>query len=319
MKKLLFAFLFCLAQAYGIAQGTDYYLYNSRFKKGFEPNSDYKPAISHDSTFNAKGKLKLVEFDQFNTLGKLTYRNTKNGKQQTYYTYFRDSIYKSGITIWKGDTAGIWMYNFNDKGRIINYLWAYKSIHKVRWSQITTYDNQMRAVKYENRNHKNKVTGYTEVSYNDSGNLAERKFYNQKGKLKSVYSYACDAKGEQLKNVKSINYCTSKGVHSDGRFYETIETIRKGKASRQIYTYSADSLLLSYEFTDMKGKPKGKTLYFYNEQQLCSKREQYDAKGNKKSFNEFTYNNRGWRAELRMYKANGKLDLIQKSSYIWHN
>ncbi len=303
---------------FSFAQGTEFYNHNSKFKKGFQPKTEYKVAISYDSTFSVNGKLKLAEYDQFNSLGKLTYRNTRNGKQETYYTYFRDSIYKTGITLWKGDTAGIWMYDFNEKGKIVKYVWAYKSIHKTRWSQTTQYDNQSRAIKYENRNHKNKLTGYIEMSYNVGGNIAERKYYNSKGKLKSVYSYACDSKGEQLKKVNSVNYCTSKGKHSDGRFYETIETIRKGKASRQVYTYSSDSLLLSYEYTDVKGKPKGKTLYFYNEQQLCSKYELYNGKGKRTSYNEYVYNSRGYRSELKRFKSSGKLELVQKSSYLWY-
>jgi hypothetical protein len=290
-----------------------------RYHKGFEPKSKHKPAVTYDTTYDAKGRLKYASFEQFNTLGKLTYRNSKNGKRQTFYTYFRDTIYKSATTLWKGDTAGMWWYDFNANGKIIQYQYAYKSVHKVKWSQSTLYDNQMRPVKYENKNHKGEVTGYTAILYSDSGKVAERRYYNKKGKLKSVYSYACDAKGEQLKNVSSVNYCTSKGVHADGRFYETIETIRDGKASRQIYTYSSDSLLLSYEYTSVKGKPKGKTIYFYNDQQLCSKYEIYDAKGKKKYINEFSYNSRGYRSEQRSYKANGKLSSIQKSSYIWHN
>lgn len=319
MKKLFLVLVFGLIQVLAQAQGNEFYNFNGKFNKGFQPKTDYKVAISYDSTFTRKGKLKLAEFNQFNQLGKLTYRNTKNGKQQTFYTYFRDTIFKSGVTLWKGDTAGLWMYDFNEQGKIVKYKYAYKSIQKVRWSQTTIYDSKMRGIKYENRNQKNKLTGYTEVSYNDSGTLADRRYYNKNGKLKSVYSYACDAKGEQLKNVKSVNYCRSKGAHNDGRFYETIETIRKGKAARQVYTYSADSLLLSYEFTDIKGKPKGKTLYFYNEQQMCSKIEFYNAKGKLKSYNTSSYNNRGYMAEFRRFKANGKLALTQKSSYIWHN
>jgi len=319
MKKLFLVLVFGLIQFLVQAQGNEFYNYNGMFKKGFQPKTNYKVAISYDSTFTRKGKLKLAEFNQFNQLGKLTYRNTKNGKQQTLYTYFRDTIFKSGITLWKGDTAGLWMYDFNEQGKIVKYKYAYKSIHKVRWSQTTIYDSKMRGIKYENRNHKNKLTGYTEVTYKDSGNLAERRYFNKSGKLKSVYSYACDAKGEQLKNVKSVNYCISKGAHNDGRFFETIETIRKGKASRQVYTYSADSLLLSHEYTDMKGKPKGKKLYDYNEQQIVSKIAYYNANGKLDSYNIFDYNNRGFKAAFKGFKANGKLTLIQKTSYVWHN
>jgi len=297
------------------AQYGDYYLVNEGYRMGYKSPNKEKIAASYDSTFKKNGKLKKVEINKYHANGKLLYSNTQNGKQETFYTFFKDSLYQSGTIMFKGDTSSYWQYQYNDLNKPIGYFWAQKSIHKVRWRQVTFYDEKNRAIKYENRNGKNKITGYSTISYSDDGKIAERKYYH-KGKLKSVYSYACDSKGEPVKKANNIQYCNSKGAHADGRYYVTNETIKNGKSQREVLTYSPDSLLISYEKTNIKGKLLWKREYAY-ENKLLKTLYVYNGKGKLINRNEYEYWNEGYRSSLKKYKGNGELISRVKTNYDW--
>lgn len=299
------------------AQYGDYYLQNVGYNLGKKPSLNVKIATSYDSTFKKNGKLKSVEINTYHKSGKLIYSNSNNGKKETFYTLHKDSLYKGGTTFRKGDTSSLWEYEFNEFDLPVSYFWAQKSIHKISWRQVTLYDEKNRPIKYENRNAKNKVLGYSTISYSEDGKIAERRYY-YKGKLESVYSYACDGKGEPVKKADNIQYCSSKGAHADGRYYVTNETIKNGKSQREILTYSSDSLLISYEKTNIKGKLLWKREYSY-QNKLLKTMFVYNRKGKLINRNEYEYLNEGYRSSLKKYKGNGTLITHVKTNYDWRN
>jgi hypothetical protein len=217
--------------------------------------------------------------------------------------------------MYKGDTSSYWQYEYNELSMPTGYFWAQKSIHKVRWKQVTLYDKKNRAIKYENRNRKNKITSFSTIAYSEDGKVGERRYY-QKGKLKSVYSYACDSKGEPIKNANNIQYCSSKGAHADGRFYVTNETIKNGKSQREVLTYSPDSLLITYEKTNIKGKLLWKREYNY-QNRLLKSMHVYNGKSKLINRNEYEYLSEGYRSSLKKYKGNGTLISQVKTNYDW--
>lgn len=297
------------------AQFGDYYLTNNTFRLGQKSSSTAKIASSYDSTFKKNGKLKEVEINKYHVSGKLIYKLSDNGKLETYYTLYKDSLYQGGTVLHKGDTSSVWQYTFNEESKPVSYFWAQKSIHNVKWKQLTYYDEKSRAIKFENRNKKDKLKGYSTISYSEDGKIAERKYY-WKGKLESVYSYACDSKGEPVKSANNIQYCSSKGAHADGRYYVTNETIKNGKSQREVLTYSPDSLLISYEKTNVKGKLLWKREYSY-ENKLLKTMYVYNAKGKLSRRNEYEYWNEGYRSNLKIFKGNGELVSQVKTNYDW--
>lgn len=315
MKKLTIILFMLFVSMQVFAQFGDYYLTNESYRLGYKSPSKVKIATSYDSTFKKNGKLKTVEINKYNASGKIIYSLSDNAKLESFYTLYRDSLYQSGTTLRKGDTSTVWQYEFNEFDKPSHYFWAQKSIHNVRWRQVTLYDEKNRPIKYENRDSKNKITGYSSLAYSEDGKVAERRYY-YKGKLKSVYSYACDSKGEPIKKANNIQYCSSKGAHADGRFYQTNETIKNGKTQREVLTYSPDSLLISYEKTNVKGKLLWKREYSY-QNKLLKTMLVYNSKGKLINRNEYEYWDEGYRSSLKKYKGNGELISRVKTNYDW--
>jgi len=291
-----------------------------RSYKGIKPSKAFKVQTEIDSTFNKKGKFLDRELKQYNFYGNMLFREWDKGRKKTYYEIYRDSIYKSAYTLHKGDTGGFWCYSFVENGSPICYQYGHKKAKNIRITDSTIYDAKGRRQKVMSYGRKNKLTGYSTYSYNDSGSIAEYRNYDKNAKLKRIYSYSCNSKGEALKEVKQTNYCKSEGVHQDGRFYEVIETRNeKGKLRRQIYTYSKDSLLLEYEYTSVDGKPKGKSVYKYTSNGFISAFANYNAKGKLNYTYEYDVNERGYRIAWRQYNNKGKLLSVERSHYTWYN
>jgi len=315
MKKLIFIIYILCVSLQAFAQFGDYYLLNEGYKLGYKSPNKVKIAASCDSTFKKNGKLKEVEINKYHVSGKLIYKLSDNGKLETFYTLYKDSLYQGGTVLHKGDTSSVWQYEYNELNKPTVYFWAQKSINNIKWKQLTYYDGKNRAIKYENRNKKDKLRGYSTITYSEDGKIAERKYY-WKGKLESVYSYACDSKGEPVKSANNIQYCSSKGAHADGRFYVTNETIKNGKSQREVLTYSPDSLLITYEKTNIKGKLLWKREYAY-ENKLLKTMHVFNGKGKLINRNEYEYWSEGYRSSLKKYKGNGTLISQVKTNYDW--
>lgn len=156
---------------------------------------------------------------------------------------------------------------------------------------------------------------YSELHYKDSGKVAEQRYYDKKGKLKSIYSFECNAKGEMLKSVKQVNYCTTSSKLNNGNYYEMEEATVGNKNYKRIYTFNPDSLLISYEFISDKGKAVSKVLYQYTSDKNMESLKVF--KNDKFSFsNHYKYNAKGLKTEFDFINAKGNLQSKTKTHYV---
>ncbi|MFN4084209.1 MAG: hypothetical protein ACK4K9_11310 [Bacteroidia bacterium] len=316
MKKVTVFILLNLINSHLFSQLLVADYYNYTINRQVPPSN---LAFSYDSSFNSKGKLISVKKNKYNPKGKLEYSYDSKFKSEEFINYYKDSIVQKVVYLRNKDTFSVWWHEFDESGNRIKYVLASKSINKPKYSTLTFYDEQKREIRKENINNKNAIINYTTYIYSDSGKMVERRYYNKKGKLLSVYSYNCDKKGETKKNVNNINFCSNNGRYEDGRYYFIDEKIVNGKTIRSVYTYSPDSLIVSYEYSNVKTNENNKIIFEYNENRLLSKVLIFDKKGRIKTTNMISYGLHGERKEFKYFDGNNKLKSITKTTYTFHN
>lgn len=297
-----------------VAQQIEFYPYSNYTRRVISnPNII---VMSIDSAYNKNGKLIRVERKDYNEKGNLVQANINN-KYFRIFGYFKDSILSSNIWLTKKDTSYVWFDEYNELGKHIKSVYG-KGFNKPISISLRKYDIDNRLIKIEYRNKNNKLTKYSEIIYNDSGTTAEYRGFNSKGKLVSIYSFACDAKGEAIKSVKKTNYCTTKNKLDNGNFYEIEETTKGAKIYKRIYTYSPDTLLLNYEYINDKGRSVTKVNYSYNADKLLQQVQVY--KNNKFSFsNVYSHNTQGLKTEFLFLNTKGLLISKTTTHYVFRD
>jgi hypothetical protein len=91
---------------------------------------------------------------------------------------------------------------------------------------------------------------------------------------------------------------------------------KNGKSQREVLTYSPDSLLITYEKTNIKGKLLWKREYNY-QNRLLKSMHVYNGKSKLINRNEYEYLSEGYRSSLKKYKGNGTLISQVKTNYDW--
>lgn len=314
MKKLLILALMGLSlgmQAqylYPYEKITYYQKGNGKIKGDFYKNNKVKEERWLVQTDMKKAAI-LSSVKTYNEKGQNTgYKNIKR-KSTAIYEWANDSQLSSSIHLKKADTLWFYTYEYNAKGKLLVSKYYHKDSRHCQ--QITRYSyndngNKIGEIRYAKNG---KVKSRFEHDYEADGQKKETRYYDKKNKLKHVYTFACSAKGEMAKKDQS-NFCVLKNRNDDGSFYEVIETSEKGKIRRDIYTFSADSLLKKYESFKVNGKLNYYSLYTYNNSRELETYSYFSGKGGRKNLIKYEYNAKGYTNKMEHYNSKDKLKKV---------
>jgi hypothetical protein len=97
-----------------------------------------------------------------------------------------------------------------------------------------------------------------EYDYYPDNEKKETRYFD-KGKLKHRWSYSCDDEGKEIKNKGESKICELKQYNADSTYVVIKRTTgKKGKISKQRYTYDKHNRLILTEYENVKGKITGK-------------------------------------------------------------
>ncbi len=299
------------------------------FKKGVKQEQassrsifKYEDGLLTNYTFFKKGKLK----NQF------SFEYNEDGYYTKYYvgplnkpTYEEQLIY-------------------NDSNRVVQYS-TFNKKRKLHRKDIIKYNDNQQIIQkdmYDGIHSEPKFTWL--YKYNEEGKRIQTAYY-KKGKLKSKWVYSCDEEGKKVDNKKvntSIS-CSLVEHNNDGSYVKIYRTTNpKGKIVKSRWTYSKDSLLISYERINHKGiittkytqeydkegnriaytyyKKGGKkawhrTEFKYNDDKNIIETISYNGKGEMRSKKQYKYDANGNTIEFTTFDSKGKMEWKYETTY----
>lgn len=305
MKQTL---LIILLLATGIANA-QYYNENSFYQqKVHKSNPAYKKVETITlTTYNRNNKVTEKEVQYYLPSLKRYKTETYNKKgvlkNTSGTTYFNDSLMDSWYYTKKEDTIRLTKYSYNNNLQLEKRSFTYK---------------KKTAITYFTYNSKNKVATSTEIGSNgkegykyeydyfENGSRKETKYY-RKGKLKYTWNYECSETGElEAKNKAKV--CSKLTHNTDGTFTEIDETTeRNNKVYRNITVYNADTLILSNERLNPKGKQINKYVYLRDKKSDNVYETNYYRGGKLKLVFKNTYNNMALLIKSEKYNSKNQL------------
>jgi YD repeat-containing protein len=326
MKKFIvsLAIIFCSYQIVS-AQFTDRNLENASYVlKNSYRNNPYK--INHVKSIIGKKQTSkgLVKTDEalMNASSYVTVYTSfaKNGKEKSsnVYQFKNDTLMTDRFYLRHGkDTFNHMHYKYDIKNRMIGSKWeVFLFWVPVReWKYDYNDKDKETAAKYLDKKGETKYK--YEFDYYDNGSKKETRYY-KRDKLKNRWTFECDPKGEEVKKVKTGNYCTKKTFNSDGSFLEVFEyKYDNGKPTKTICYYTADTLLTKYEEYRKNGELKQKWEYTYDKR--GNKTEILFFKNNKlKKRYTYTYNEKNLYTKSDEFNGKGKLQYSHVSEYTYY-
>lgn len=314
MKKLLILVLMALSlglQAqymYPYEKITYYQKGSGRLKGDYYKNNKVKEERSLVQT-DLKKAAKLSSVKTYNDKGQNTgYKNIKR-KSVAIYQWANDSQLSSSVYLKKLDTLWFYTYNYNEKGQLLESKYYYKDSRQCKQNSRFTYNENGKKTGESRFGKNGKLLSRVEYDYDAEGMKKETRYYGKNNKLKHVYTFACSEKGENVKKEQS-NYCVLKNRNDDGSFYEVIETSENGKISRDIYTFTADSLLKKFESFKINGKLNYYSLYTYNSHKELETYAYFSGKGQRKNLIKYEYNNKGFTNKMEHFNSKNKLKRV---------
>ena len=326
MKKFIvsLAIIFCSCQIV-LAQFTDrnlenasYVLKNAYKKHPYELNH-VKSIIGKKQT--SKGLVKTDEA-LMNASSYVTVSTSfdKNGKEKSanVYQFKNDTLMTDRYYLRHGkDTFNHMHYQYDSKNRIIGSKWEISLfwVPTREWKYDYNNKDKQTAAKYLDKKGETKYK--YEYDYYENGSKKETRYY-KRDKLKNRWTFGCDAKGEEVKNVKNANYCTKKSFNSDGSFIEVFEyKYENGKPTKTICYYTADTLLIKYEEYKKNGDLKRKTEYIYDKKANLSEILSFRNDKLKKRYT-YTYNEKNLHTKIDEFNGKGKLQYSYVSEYTYY-
>jgi hypothetical protein len=192
--------------------------------------------------------------------------------------------------------------------------------NKLVFEGIKKFNSDSTAAEYKALKYKNGVAKMSiryEHDYYSDKQRKETRQYNKKNKLKQVWKYDCDPKGE-VKVKKTNQVCRNVGSDNKGRELEILfNTDHTGKKTKTIYTFytvNGKRINVNSEFFIIK---KGKEIKWYEQHYPDSIEswygyKKYDEKGvlvfeQKKEYSQFNSGGIVVRSESLIYYRNGKI------------
>ncbi len=247
---------------------------------------------------------RIIEYNQFKQKGKKVNLNIHCDFQNNLLNELRAQ--KAN-----GDTIYMTRYTYKNNKEISRIYYKKNKLDVPTWKTENQYNDSGKLIMTQSFR-KGKLNYRYEYEFYANGSKKETRYYNSKNILKYRYTYECDPKGElEDKEVKNRNYCVKKDYKNDGSFMEISEyKNEKGKVTKYIRYYSADSLLMLAENFNFKGEMNYKTAYQYNSNKQVTKQENSNKKGVFYS-NNFEYNQQG------LFTKGSRINKKGKATYEW--
>lgn len=284
--------------------------------------------INHVKSYTLKklcGKDYIKSFEYlYNSSVRLTdlIAFKKNGKKKYSYSYrYKNDTLITNYTVLNchSDTSNWMSYQYDNKNRLTlrEYKFSFFMIPDRKWKY--QYNKQDKLSAYSLLDKKGNDSYRYEYDFYDNGSRKETRYYNSKNLLKYRWTFECDPKGAVENNkVKQGNYCTKKELHSDGSFMEVFEfTNEKGKHTKTVCYYDADSNMTKDEIYNKKGKLNYKWEYVHDKKGNTTEILYYKPSGLKKNFT-YTYNEKNLCVKMDSYKK-GKLKTSYTYDYNYSN
>jgi hypothetical protein len=265
---------------------------NKLTSKGYVKTDEY--------LYNAD--LRLTKLVNFRKNGKKNYTHN--------YTYKNDTLITSFTVLNRHSDSSSWMiYVYDSKNRLIEreYKFTLFIVPDRKWKY--QYNNMNKLSAYSLVDKKGNDSYRYEYDFFDNGSRKETRYFNKKNILKYKWSFDCDQKGEiQSNSVKQGNYCTKKELQNDGSFMEVFEyTNEKGKHTKTVYYYTADSNLTKNEVYNKKNELVNKWEYSHDKKGYTTQILYYNSKGLKKKYI-YAYNEKDLCVKMDFYNKKGKLN-----------
>jgi hypothetical protein len=271
------------------------------FKKGVKQEQAYSKSIFKytdglltNYNFFKKGKLKTQFSFEYNEEG--------------YYTRY----YRGPVNSPKYEEQLV----FNDSNRVVQYS-TYNKKRELHRKDVIKYNDKQQIVRKDIYDGKHIDPKFTWLyKYNEEGKMIQTEYY-KKGELKTKWVYTCDEEGTKVeaKNVKLKTTCSIVEHNNDGSYVKVYRnTDSKGKVQKSRWTYTKDSVLISYERINHKGVIASKYIYEYDAKGQRTTYTYYKKGGEKIMFrNTFKYNDDKKLTEKVAYNGKGKM--LSKKQY----
>lgn len=329
MKKLFlfilsFGFLQLQAQLYNgnfysysfqnMASPVKWYEENTRLK-----NAGIKEVIEYAKD-NKSGEYYPVNTYELNETGRIFHYKQfkKKGTQlklQIFCDFQNNILSEMRAQKSSGDTIYLTRYQYQNKREVSRSYFKKNQLKTPEWKLENQYNDSGKLIMSQSFNN-GKLNYRYEYDFYQNGSKKETRYFNKKNKLKYRYTYECDPKGElENKEVKNRNYCVKKEEKNDGSYMEISEyKNEKGKVTKYIRHYTADSLLSLSEYFNYKGELNFKTAYQYNENKQITMIENSNKKGIM-SISIFDYDSQGLFANGKRLNRKGKVTYQWRFEY----
>ncbi|MFY8022368.1 MAG: hypothetical protein ACOVP1_14275 [Bacteroidia bacterium] len=325
MKKILaILFLFCFFQSQAQFYFGNYYSFSfinlSSPVKWYEENTRLKNAgikeVIEYAKDNKTGEYYQVNHYELNETARIIHYKQfkKKGaklKMQIHCDFQHDLLNEMRAQKANGDTIYLTRYEYQNKKEIGRSYYKKNQLNSPEWRTENQFNDSGKLIMSQSFS-KGKLNYRYEYDFYPNGSKKETRYYNGKKKLKYRYTYECDPKGElENKEVKNRNYCIKKEEKNDGSYMEISEyKNEKGKITKFIRHYSADSLLTLSEYYNFKGELYFKTAYQYNTDKQITSVENSNKKGIM-NVSIFDYDEKG------LFTKGTRLNKKGKTTYQW--
>ncbi len=251
-----------------------YGMWKQNGRKNIEFNQKNKINDQSLITYKVKKKgMRLIE--KYRTEAKydikgrlLDYQRFRRGREKNHFLLQYNSA--GFFTHYQKYARGIFKLKealvYNSDNNVLEYRRYKKKGLQRKW--IAEYNDTLLKAQWSykiNKNDSVEIRNKWEYEYYPSNEKKQTKYYKN-GELKHTWLYTCDEEGVELESKKETKVCEIKQYNNDGT-YVVIKrnTGKKGKISKQRYTYDKTDHLLMREYINEKGKITNKQSYQYDD------------------------------------------------------
>jgi hypothetical protein len=172
------------------------------------------------------------------------------------FSYTNNLVSKDEWLNEKGESESISLYEYFSPNRF-SHIQVFKK-NKKKFESFSKYNNDSsltESVSYKYKGNSQKLVVKYEYDYYEDKQRKQTRMINKKNKLKYTWNYACNPKGELVKE-KTTEVCVNKGSDNKGRMVTVVfSTNSKGDKTKSINTYyvfNGQKIPVLYEFFHIK-------------------------------------------------------------------
>lgn len=275
------------------------------------PQKDINPYLGKEVTYDKNGNTTI--FIKYNKKGNVTFKSEAAYNDKRIMLFYK--TYKKNAKI------STWYENILDeKGRVIESR-TYNKDGMPKIIRTFIYNEKSKITENNSYRGKDKTLFNRIVNkYYSNGEIESTANYNGKGKLKKFWSYACNNKAEEVKNLKdTVKVCKISDFDKDGNFTLTdISTGEDGQIYKSLKKYNKDSILIESNYYNRKNQLTSKTSNYKTASGWTCKYLSYNTKNQNPNYEYiFIYNENKLpvNCTLTYFKGNGVIRYKKEFQY----